>query len=364
MPLPLRPLQLLQAVLAVCVFVALFHSGRTTTQQVEQRPAFEQKLAHHLHLPPEPEPEPESAQKLEHEERDMIIPRTIHHLLLAMPNHPVTSFHPTAHTLSWLHSGWKVEYWSEEACVQLAREVDAEGRYAAVLRGLPSAVLVSDFCRYLILLVRGGVYNDLDVRLVRELPWEVMFHSPGFGEEVEEEEEGGSRGLSDGPPRAKEMEMEMEMASPPAVIIGLEGDTSTPGLPRPPQFVQWTMVAAPGHPIFAGVLRRIVETTEEYTRQAAHNPAAVAPDIMAWTGPGVWTEAVLEYLDVDEGMLHTLRNLQHTIRIKDVVVLPKRGFAITQGEDHSSPEVLVKHYFAGTWKTAECRVWWRWVGWC
>ncbi|RAH70337.1 putative alpha-1,6-mannosyltransferase subunit (Hoc1) [Aspergillus aculeatinus CBS 121060] len=311
--MPLRPLQLVQAIVALCLIISLPIPSTAAAAAVAAAAAT-----------------------------DLLIPQTIHHLLLSMPNHPVSAFRPSQHTISWQQSGWKIEYWTEAACAELARATDpASGRYAAALAALPSAVLKSDFCRYLILYARGGVYNDLDVRLMQPLPWGVMLG----------DESGDHPGDGDAPGTLGE-------SGPPAAIIGLEGDAATRGLPRSPQFVQWTMVAAPGHPIFGAVLGKIVDRTEEYLRRLGQEDRAGVgvepPDVMEWTGPSVWTDAVLEYLGADEGMLHTLRDLQETLRIRDVVVLPKRGFAITQGEDHRSAGVLVKHYFSGTWKT-RCR---------
>lgn len=138
-------------------------------------------------------------------EIDYSIPETIHQLLISMPGHPVSRFRPNEHTISWLQSGWKLEYWNEDACLQLAQELDATSLYAKAFKQLPTAVLRSDFCRYLIMFGRGGIYNDLDVHLVKPLPWNVMGRSKA-------EDEG-----------------------PPALIIGLEGDASTKGLPRSPQ---------------------------------------------------------------------------------------------------------------------------------
>ncbi|OJK01749.1 hypothetical protein ASPACDRAFT_77428 [Aspergillus aculeatus ATCC 16872] len=334
--MPLRPLQLVQAIVALCLILSLVRY--TTPPQPSTPPPNTPRQ--HPHPNPQPhldsntnQPIPSTAAAA----TDLLIPQTIHHLLFSMPNHPVSAFRPSQHTISWQQSGWKIEYWTEAACAELARATDpSSGRYAAALAAFPSAVLKSDFCRYLILYARGGVYNDLDVRLMQPLPWGAMF--------------GDESGKGDGPP---------------AAIVGLEGDAATRGLPRSPQFVQWTMVAAPGHPIFGAVLGKIVDRTEEYLQHLGQGDSAGAepPDVMEWTGPSVWTDAVLEYLGADEGLLNTLRDLQETVRIKDVVVLPKRGFAITQGEDHRSAEVLVKHYFSGTWKT-ECRAVWRWLGRC
>ena len=256
---------------------------------------------------------------------EILIPKTVHQLLISMPEHPVSTFKPNSHSISWQQSGWKVEYWSEDACYELAQELDtlSERLYAVTFEQLPAAVLRSDFCRYLVMFSRGGIYNDLDVHLMKPLPWDVMGLS-GKGE------------------------------VPPSLIIGLEGDATSTGLPRSPQFVQWTIASAPSHPILHDVLDRIADRTPHSVGQAA-KPAADL-DIMNWTGPSVWTDAVLAYLDCTKEEIEKLRDLKTALRIKDVLVLPKRSFAVIQGEDHSSPDILVKHYFSGTWKT--CRKGW------
>ncbi|EAW08567.1 putative alpha-1,6-mannosyltransferase subunit (Hoc1) [Aspergillus clavatus NRRL 1] len=261
--------------------------------------------------------------------KEIAIPKTIHQLLLSMPDHPVSHFKPNDHVISWQQSGWKVEYWSEEACLQLAREVDASDFFATAFEKLPFAVLKADFCRYLVLFGRGGVYNDLDVHLVQPLPWNVM---------------GPSGNHNDGPP---------------AVIIGLEGDASTQGLPRSPQFVQWTMASAPMHPMFRDLLRRIADRTPDFVHQTHALEGDTDVNVMDWTGPSVWTDTVLDYLGCTEEQVKNLRDLKDPIRIRDVMILPKRSFAITQGEDHSLPDVLVKHYFIGTWKGCKNH----WAGW-
>ena len=217
-----------------------------------------------------------------------------------------------------------MEYWSEEACAHLAWEVDPKGEYLATWEQMGIAVLKSDFCRYLIMYGRGGVYSDLDVHLMKSLPWEVM-----------------------GPAGAKE---------PPALIIGLEGDKSTTGLPRSPQCVQWTMASASGHPVLRSVLDRIA--SQRSSMRPA--PGEKDVDVMNLTGPSVWTDTILAYLECSETQLEQLRDLKEPVRIKDVLVLPKRAFAIIQGDDHRSSEILVKHYFSGTWKTCT-KAWYSWM---
>lgn len=50
--------------------------------------------------------------------------------------------------------------------------------------------------------------------------------------------------------------------------------------------------------------------------------------MMEWTGPGVWTDAVLRYLRVKYGVKwKDLTRLAKPLRIGEVVVLPVTGFS-------------------------------------
>jgi alpha 1,6-mannosyltransferase len=293
----IRPLTLVRIVIPVCALLLLYH---------------------YIYQDQEPSPSQDAHSRLPFE---ISIPKTIHQLLISMPGHPVSSFKPNSHTISWQQSGWKIEYWNEDSCLQLAQELNSTGSYSETFQQLPTAILRSDFCRYVVMFGRGGIYNDLDVHLIRPLPWDIM---------------GPSREDSEGPP---------------GLIIGMEGDASTKGLPRSPQFVQWTIASAPTHPILQNVLDRIADETPSYLNKAAGKDVEI--DIMNWTGPSVWTDAVLKYLGCTDEQIQKLRDLKEPLRIKDVLILPKRSFAITQGEDHTSSDILVKHYFSGTWKNCK-----------
>lgn len=87
--------------------------------------------------------------------------------------------------------------------------------------------------------------------------------------------------------------------------------------------MQWTMASAPGHPIALGALLRILHATSDAVLWAQNHARAIrwlkdqgrydeskklletdvlaeprsgGPlGVMAWTGPGVWTDAVLRY---------------------------------------------------------------------
>lgn len=79
--------------------------------------------------------------------------------------------------------------------------------------------------------------------------------------------------------------------------------------------------------------------------------------IMDWTGPGVWTDCVLAWLNDHrkEGdntpVEDTLHELKRPKKIHDTLVLPRTAFAVLQGmKDGVEDGVLVKHYFEGMWK--------------
>jgi alpha 1,6-mannosyltransferase len=89
------------------------------------------------------------------------------------------------------------------------------------------------------------------------------------------------------------------------------------------QIIQWTMASAPNHPIALNAILRILHSTahaidwaHEHERniralktlgrykdmQAVRDATVLdepkmggAVGVMAWTGPGVWTDAVLRY---------------------------------------------------------------------
>lgn len=101
--------------------------------------------------------------------------------------------------------------------------------------------------------------------------------------------------------------------------------------------------------------------------------------IVNWTGPGVWTDAVLTYLHARYGVKWTdLRGLSGPVRIGDTVVLPVTGFSPGVGQfgaknalgelrlelrmvrsfwfgwcfvaDAIDPLAMVEHNFRGSWK--------------
>lgn len=76
---------------------------------------------------------------------------------------------------------------------------------------------------------------------------------------------------------------------------GTYGDWREKSLARGLQIVQWTIAAQPGHPVFLDVLDRVVQKW----RAAVKNGEDLSKvDVLQWTGPGAWTDAVIRLVHV------------------------------------------------------------------
>ncbi|BGP37184.1 hypothetical protein JCM10450v2_001092 [Rhodotorula kratochvilovae] len=149
-------------------------------------------------------------------------------------------------------------------------EAERSGVVAAWDRLMEPAVLRSDFWRYLVLAVEGGVYADTDVECLKPVE--------RWGEDASWK---GERPTS---------------YEPPSLVVGIEADIGNrqdwhDWWPRPLQISQWTMASARGHPVLLDTMRRIVEMS---LLPEEEQPKSV----MERTGPGPFTDAVLSYLEV------------------------------------------------------------------
>lgn len=124
------------------------------------------------------------------------------------------------------------------------------------------------------------------------------------------------------------------------------------------------MAARAGHPVTLCAIEHIVASSPDFlTRHVAEND--IERYIMDWTGPGMWTDCVLKHVNAHKPSTtnalveDTLHELAEPRRIHDTVILPRRAFAVLQGQADSVKDgVLVKHYFEGMWKTTwSARLW-------
>jgi len=157
---------------------------------------------------------------------------------------------------------------------------------------------------------------------------------------------------------------------PPGVIVGVEADVGGrvdwhDWWARPVQICQWTLAAAPYHPILIDSIRRIYEKTliMSQSPDSLFKGGKVKRDsmgsfvkaILEWTGPGVFTDSVLRYLGARHGMMWpALKDLRKPLRFHEMVVLPVTGFSpgvnLFGAGGNGDKEAMVNHGFHGSWK--------------
>ena len=165
--------------------------------------------------------------------------------------------------------------------------------------------------RYMIMLSEGGVYSDIQTTALREIEgW-----TPNY---------------------FKAMEI--------SAIVGICYDDKVNNMHvRPISFCDYTFAAAPGHPIFARAVNRVISNLESTARR--HNVdtpsqlALSAQELDDVVGSGMLTDVVREVMQDqipdEEITWDVFHGLQLPKVFGDVLVLPINGFASNQQHSHS-----------------------------
>ena len=236
------------------------------------------------------------------------IPPLVHQVFFFPEGATTTSFRQSKYQISWELSNFAYNFYSDAAALTLLRNHLPE--YLSTFISLPAPILKTDFFKYAVLYVYGGIYSDLDVSLIHPLPW----------------------------PELREYDSSM--------IVGIEGDNTLTGLVRGLQFQSWTIASVPKHPALACALSKVRDQTKHFLPK--WSPLTSLDEIiMDWTGPGIWTDCVTEYIGMEETT--RLHKLAGPRQLKDVLVLPRRSLGLLHGEEFGD-DVRAKHYFQGLWK--------------
>ncbi|KAF6006847.1 hypothetical protein HII12_004771 [Brettanomyces bruxellensis] len=278
---------------------------------------------------------------------------------------------------------------------------------------LPSNILKADFFRYLVIFARGGTYTDLDTYCLQSIdkwaPFDAKYRTGASGEVLRVKKRGvrvskrqEERGV------ISERQEKQDVATGPldtpvGMTIGIEADPDRPDwadwYARRIQFCQWTFQAKKGHPLLREVIIRVVEETfrkKRMNRLKYVEGRDNGDNVMQWTGPGIFTDTVFDYLnnvvsrgkagdgfgvgsqywvkhkkydikkretDVDTELPDSsnrqvnrekFENMQEPVLVDDVMVLPITSFSpgVNQmgAKDTSDPMAYVQHLFGGTWK--------------
>jgi len=146
--------------------------------------------------------------------------------------------------------GWNVALYDDDDIDSYIKS-NWDTRMYTFFRALPLGVMKADLWRYLMLTTHGGVYSDIDSKCL--LPINQWFH---------------------------------DFIGPNALVIGLENDT---------HFCQWNMYCTKEHPIMIYVCNFILENYEREGIDIKYEHC-----VHATTGPGIWTDAIKSYLNLDK----------------------------------------------------------------
>ena len=196
----------------------------------------------------------------------------------------------------------------------------------------------TDFLRYLVMLAEGGIYSDLDTLALKPIDDWVPQHLKGSVR----------------------------------AVVGIEFDQLDgepwPGFGDEPsymthvvQFCQWTLAAAPGHPLFHGMVDETVRAVRKLSAAKESTVSQLRPtgyELVTTTGPAAWTDVVFRQLQKADPNLVSLQQLSNMTQprlVGDVLVLTIDGFGMGQPHSQSTNDgsvpdaALLKHNFEHSW---------------
>lgn len=238
-------------------------------------------------------------------------------------------------TASWLARNPDYHYrlvTSKWADAFVDAQFGSKSEIAQVYHELRNPGLKSDLLRYLVLFIEGGVYSDTDTEGLQPIDkW--------VGADMKD--------------RVK-------------LIVGVEFDQRDGGrwadIPHFLQFCQWTIAAAPGHPIFPDMVARSLRSLKDLSVTYNKSLGDMKPtsfEVMNSTGPAAWTEVVFSHLQKADPTLQSLKDLSSMTNPRlygDILVLTIDGFGVGQVHSGSTndgsnpPWAFVRHHFRGSWR--------------
>ncbi|ORZ36478.1 nucleotide-diphospho-sugar transferase [Catenaria anguillulae PL171] len=249
------------------------------------------------------------------------IPQMIHMVWLGGSS-PVGS---TECKRQWIEQNkdWEFIFWDQESADYLMKTHFPS--LWPMFQRLPKIVMKSDWARYAVLGVMGGIYADVDACPLKPVsqwttvPWDKA-----------------------------------------GLVVGAEIDTDRSDYRtfanRQFQVSSWTLLSAAGHPVWASVIhesaRRVREMYDPATDQWWPN---VTAEICDRSGPAVVTDVVLHYMGMHgDTSFKALHGMTKVKVFGDAVLLPLTSFAPHahgQGaRGKEDPEAYIGHGFWGSWK--------------
>ncbi|QMW48355.1 hypothetical protein G4B11_011873 [Aspergillus flavus] len=247
--------------------------------------------------------------------------------------------------------------WDDEGVAQFVKSFEPE--LEVQFYSLPSNVERSDVFRIIVAKWIGGIYGDMDTEPLR---------NPSSWITTDD-----LRNWED-----SETNQTYKAADPIRAIVGLEADCPPEsdaywrmGYAEPVQLTQWSLAAAPGHPIFQTFLDRLSANLRNTTSRRSsrihgtEDQAALNRiDPLLLTGPAAFTEAVKGWLETTTGLrwnaLSGLTDGGQSKVVGDVLVLPITGFSPGRGmygnmgsKSVDDPSARLFHHAQGSWRKTD-----------
>ncbi|KAK0616152.1 nucleotide-diphospho-sugar transferase [Immersiella caudata] len=266
------------------------------------------------------------------------IPKSIWQIFFPPPGAAVLD-HDLVHSNDWIEMAPGYTYTlvsASEADRFIAENFGHRPEIGETYHALTNPAQKSDFLRYLLLYIRGGLYADVDTKpLVRLDDW-----IP--------------------PERRRDVKL----------LIAVEYDETVEAHPDdftyPVQFCQWTIAAAPRHPVFAKMIDRVLTGLNDVARVQGTTLDKVNIsdyNVLNTTGPVAWTEVVFSLLqetspNPSESSIKTFADVMGIKEDRyhgDVVIMPSETFRGDYLDDwgislRQRRKSLVRHFFKGAWK--------------
>ncbi|GAB1207631.1 hypothetical protein APSETT445_006355 [Aspergillus pseudonomiae] len=216
--------------------------------------------------------------------------------------------------------------WDDEGVAQFVKYFEPE--LEEQFYSLPSNVERSDVFRILVAKWIGGIYGDMDTEPLRSPSSWITTDDLRNWKDAETNQLYGPAGQI-------------------RAIVGLEADCPPEsdaywrmGYAEPVQLTQWSLAAAPGHPIFQAFLDRLSASLKNTTSSKGshiHSPQDQAMlrriDPLLLTGPAAFTDSVKGWLATTIGLrwnaLSGLTDGGQSKVVGDILVLPITGFRVT-----------------------------------
>ena len=177
-------------------------------------------------------------------------------------------------------------------------------------------IIKLDLFRYMLLYIFGGTYSDTDTYCLKPISTWTRNHR--FSTKM---------------------------------IIGIEADQ--PGninrrWARNFQFAQWTISVTPGFHVMYDIIKACQDKIKNHQGTISDN------DVMELTGPGIFTDIIMRYINNKDCDRDDLRQLTTMKLVGDLLILLVTGFqAVDQPQFGSKPEKhpdsFVRHRFRGSW---------------